>query len=307
MVGKRKSGRDINGILLLDKPTGVGSNRVLQASKRLFSANKAGHTGSLDPLATGLLPICLGNATRFAEYFLHTDKHYLATLKLGVTTDTLDSDGTVTSTRDVDVSQRNVDAELAAFRGKINQTPPMFSALKQDGKPLYKLARAGKQVERAARQMEVYELSAELIEPDVLQVEVKSSGGFYVRQLASDLGEALGCGAHITALRRMGVRELKVQDAVTLDTLNAMTPEERDELLYNSDLAVNPLPELVVTNEQAVGLLHGRKLKTDLPVVAGLVRAYTDSRIFLGVIYWSEEGLLKPRKMFAEHADLGFS
>jgi tRNA pseudouridine55 synthase len=307
MAGKRKTGRDINGILLLDKPTGIGSNRVLQTAKRLFNANKAGHTGSLDPLATGLLPICLGNATRFAEYFLHTDKYYQATLKLGITTDSFDSDGTVTGTSAVHVSQSNVEAEIAAFRGKISQTPPMFSALKQDGQPLYKLARAGKQVERAARQMEVFELSAELVEADVLQVEVKSSGGFYVRQLASDLGEALGCGAHITALRRMGVRELQVQDAVTLEGLTSMTIEEREKLLYASDLAVTPLPELVVTNEQAVGLLHGRKLKSEPPVAAGLVRAYTDNRVFLGVIYWSEDGLLKPRKMFAEHADLGFS
>jgi tRNA pseudouridine55 synthase len=307
MAGKRKTGRDINGILLLDKPTGIGSNRVLQATKRLFNANKAGHTGSLDPLATGLLPICLGNATRFAEHFLHTDKHYQATLKLGITTDTLDSDGVVSDSKVVHVSQSDVDAELTAFCGKISQIPPMFSALKQDGTPLYKLARAGKQVERAARQMEVYELTADLIEPDVLQIEVKSSGGFYVRQLASDLGEALGCGAHITALRRMGVRELKVHDAVTLDALGSMTADERDLLLQASDLAVKPLPELVVTNQQAVGLLHGRKLRTDAPVVAGLVRAYTENRVFLGVIDWSEEGLLKPRKMFADHADLGFN
>lgn len=307
MAGKRKTGRDINGILLLDKPTGVGSNRVLQACKRLFNANKAGHTGSLDPLATGLLPICLGNATRFAEYFLHTDKHYKATLKLGITTDSLDSDGVVVDTRKVNVSQRDVDREVDAFRGKISQTPPMFSALKQDGKPLYKLARAGKQVERTARQMEVYQLLAELVEPDVVQLEVKSSGGFYVRQLASDLGEALGCGAHITALRRMGVRELKVQDAITLDALDLISAEEREQLLYPSDLAVMPLPELVVTDQQAVGLLHGRKLKTEVPTTAGLVRAYTQSRIFLGVVDWSEDGLLKPRKMFADHADLGFS
>jgi tRNA pseudouridine55 synthase len=307
MTGKRKTGRDINGILLLDKPTGAGSNRVLQATKRLFNANKAGHTGSLDPLATGLLPICLGNATRFAEYFLHTDKHYQANLKLGITTDTLDSDGTVIDIRAVCVSQSDVDVELAAFRGKISQTPPMFSALKQDGKPLYKLARAGKEVERTARQMEVYELFAELVEPDVLQLEVKSSGGFYVRQLASDLGEALGCGAHIIALRRTGVRELRVEDAVTLDALGLMTAEEREQLLHASDLAVNLLPELVVTSEQAVGLLHGRKLKTEPPADAGLVRAYTKSRVFLGVIDWSEEGLLKPRKMFAEHANLDLS
>ena len=305
MVGKRKTGRDINGILLLDKPTRVGSNRVLQLAKRLFNANKAGHTGSLDPLATGLLPICFGNATRFAEYFLHTDKHYQATLKLGVTTDSLDSDGAIVNTRDVNVSQKDVDAALQAFRGKISQIPPMYSALKRSGTPLYKLARAGQEVERQPRQMEVYELSAELLEPEVLQLEVKSSGGFYVRQLASDLGEALGCGAHITALRRMGVRELKVQDAVTLETLEKMDAAQREQLLHPSDLAVNQLPELVVSKEQAIGLLYGKKLKTDSPpIAAGLIRAYTENRIFLGVVDWAEEGLLKPRKMFAEQADL---
>ncbi|MBT5030889.1 MAG: tRNA pseudouridine(55) synthase TruB [Proteobacteria bacterium] len=301
---KRNPKRDINGILLLDKPTGVGSNRVLQLAKRLFNANKAGHTGSLDPLATGLLPVCFGNATRFAEYFLHTDKHYQATLKLGVTTDSLDSDGAIVDTRDVNVSHNDVDAALQAFRGKISQIPPMYSALKRSGTPLYKLARAGQEVERQPRQMEVYELSAELLESEVLQLEVKSSGGFYVRQLASDLGEALGCGAHITALRRMGVRELEVQNAVTLEALESMDGAQREQLLHPVDLAVNGLPEFIVTKEQAVGLLYGRKLEINKPELAGLVRAYTQDRIFLGVVDWAAEGLLKPRKMLAEHADL---
>ena len=305
MRHKRNREGDINGILLLDKPAGAGSNRVLQLAKRLFNADKAGHTGSLDPLATGLLPICFGKATRFAEYFLHTDKHYQATLKLGVTTDSLDSDGSIVDTRDVNVSQKDVDAALQAFRGKIFQIPPMYSALKRSGTPLYKLARAGQQVERKARQKEVYELSAELIKPEILQLEVKSSGGFYVRQLASDLGEALGCGAHVTALRRVGVRELKVQDAVTLDALEALDVGEREQLLHPSDLAVNQLPELVVSKEQAIGLLYGKKLKTDsAPIAAGLVRAYAENRTFLGVVDWAKEGLLKPRKMFAEQADL---
>lgn len=191
----------------------MSSNKALQIVKHRFNASKAGHTGSLDPLATGLLPICFGQATKISEYLLHSHKRYQTVIKLGEVTDTLDSEGEVTKTSDVDVSDADIEQALEQFRGEIKQVPPMYSALKKDGQPLYKLARKGKVIERPARDMTVFELTAERLDPLHIKLNVHCSSGFYIRSLAHDLGQALGCGAHVVELRRTHIKSTEVQQA----------------------------------------------------------------------------------------------
>ena len=214
-------------MLLLDKPGGMTSNAALQKARRLLNAAKAGHTGTLDPMATGLLPLTFGEATKFSADLLNADKSYRATIKLGVTTTTGDADGTVVATREVDVSDEELQMTLSRFVGTIEQVPPMHSALKHDGQPLYKLARAGNEVERAPRQISVHRLTLVERREDELVVDVDCSKGTYVRVLAEDIGRALGCGAHLSALRRTRAGRLSVDDAVTLATLEALAPELR--------------------------------------------------------------------------------
>ena len=209
MARRRNRGRQVNGGLLLDKPIGITSNAALQRVKRLFNANKAGHTGSLDPLATGMLPLCLGEATKISSFLLSADKEYRACLKLGVITDSADAEGNVVETRPVaDYSESRVREVLKRFLGESSQIPPMHSAIKQNGQPLYKLAHQGIEVERKARDITIYSLELLRFEGDELEIAVRSSKGTYIRTLSEDIGEALGCGAHITALRRTGVGAL---------------------------------------------------------------------------------------------------
>ena len=202
---RRNRGRRVDGILLLDKPQGITSNEALQQVKRAYGAAKAGHTGSLDPLATGMLPICLGEATKFSQYMLDADKVYITTAKLGVRTDTGDAEGEVVSERPVAVGQADIEQALEQFRGEITQLPSMFSAIKVDGQPLYKLAREGKEVDRPSREVSIYRLELLDVRGDEVDLEVHCSKGTYIRTLVEDLGEVLGCGAHVTMLRRLSV------------------------------------------------------------------------------------------------------
>jgi len=251
----------ISGVLLLDKPEGFSSNAALGKAKWLIGERKAGHTGTLDPFATGLLPLCFGEATKFSADLLDADKAYVATARLGQRSSTGDTEGQIIEERAVDVTREQVDAVLTRFRGEIQQIPPMYSALKRDGKPLYELARQGIEVEREARRVRIIELTLLEFSPPVLRFSVACSKGTYVRVLAEDIGAALGCGAHLTALRRVAVGPLRIDDALTLTALEALTKDSRRALLSPLDALLASLPRLELDDVEAARFLHGQRLK----------------------------------------------
>ncbi|MCP3705005.1 MAG: tRNA pseudouridine(55) synthase TruB, partial [Alteromonas sp.] len=250
----RRRGRPVDGILLLDKPSGITSNDALQQVKRIYFAEKAGHTGALDPLATGMLPICLGEATKFSQFLLDSDKRYRVVAKLGERTNTSDSDGEIVETRDVNVSMEQLERAIAHFRGDTMQVPSMFSALKHQGKPLYEYAREGIDVPREPRKITVYEISLLAFNGCDVEMEVHCSKGTYIRTIVDDMGEMLGCGAHVTGLRRIGVSHYPMEKVVTLEYIEQLLEQARsqdiqprellDPLLMPLDSAVQDLPEV---------------------------------------------------------------
>lgn len=256
--------RAVHGVLLLDKPLGLSSNDALQKAKRLYRAEKAGHTGTLDPLATGLLPLCFGAATKFSQVSLDADKRYTATLKLGETTTTADAEGEVTSTREVRVTREQIEAACTRFTGAIDQVPPMHSALKKDGKALYEYARAGQEVEREARNVTIHSIDILDWQYDRLVIDVRCSKGTYIRTLAEDIGEALGCGAHLSALRRTGSGPLTLAGSVTLEQLTAQTEAERHALLQPADTLLADCPLVRLNDEDAGRFLSGVRRRTPL-------------------------------------------
>lgn len=276
----KRSWRTVDGVLLLDKSSGMTSNDALQKARRLFSAAKAGHTGTLDPLASGLLPICFGEATKFAADLLDADKTYEAELRLGVTTDTLDAEGQILLTRPVAVSSADLEAVLPRFRGEIDQVPPMYSALKRDGRPLYELARQGIEVERAVRRVTVHALELLAFGGDTLRLRVSCSKGTYVRTLAADIGEALGCGAHLTALRRVAVGALAIEAAVTLEAIATALDGERDSLLSPPDALLSSLPAIDLDADAAARFGHGNPVTAE--GAEGKCRVYAAGRL-LGI------------------------
>ncbi len=290
--------RKLDGVLLLDKPVGPSSSAVLQAVKRLLEAEKAGHAGTLDPLASGLLPLLFGEATKFAQFGLDSIKEYRAQIRLGVSTDTGDAEGKVLERLPVQVDQAGLEQALARFRGAIEQVPPMHSALKHQGQPLYALARAGKTVERAARSVTVHEL--ELLEraEDVLHLRIRCSKGTYVRQLAVDLGLALGTVGHLEALRRTAVAGFRLDQAVALDDLQALGPEARRAWLLPPDSLLEDLPRLDLTED-----LEGRFLNGQMVALAaaghGPCRVYGKSGILLGVGEGGPGEELRPARLIA--------
>ncbi|MBP0589926.1 tRNA pseudouridine(55) synthase TruB [Paraburkholderia sp. LEh10] len=294
--------RALDGVLLLDKPVGLSSNDALIRAKRLYLAKKAGHTGTLDPLASGLLPLCFGEATKFSQDLLDADKTYEATMRLGVRTTTGDAEGEAIGTRELTCDQAAVEQALATFRGDIVQVPPMYSALKRDGKPLYEYARAGQTVEREGRQVTIHTL--ELIAcalPDVT-FRVTCSKGTYVRTLAEDIGEALGCGAHLVMLRRTGVGTLTLAHSVTLDALSDATESERDAWLQPVDALLSTFPRVQLDVEATRRFLHGQRLRlADLAVdnelrQAERARVYSCEDKLLGVARVTE-GVLAPERL----------
>lgn len=297
---KQKRGRRVDGILLLDKPAGLTSNAALQEAKRAFDAAKAGHTGSLDPIATGLLPVCFGEATKLSGFFLSADKRYHAVFKLGVATDTGDSEGTVTSRSSVDVDEARIEREVAAFRGDFEQIPSMYSAIKKDGKPLYELARQGIEVERPARPVTVYSLEWQLLADDRLAVTLHCSSGFYVRSLADDLGAALGCGAHVNTLTRTAVGGFKLEDAFTLEYIKSLTEDKArlDDLLIAGDRGLGHLPGIDLTTDAAYYLVRGQPVRAAELPRTGLVRLYTEEVGFLGVGQVLGDGRVAPKRLF---------
>jgi tRNA pseudouridine55 synthase len=284
----------IDGALLLDKPVGLSSNRALQEAKKLLGAKKAGHAGTLDPLASGLLLVLVGEGTKFAGPMLDADKEYLATVKLGATTSTADAEGEVLEERPVRVSAEQVAAALAKFRGPIEQTPPMHSALKRDGVPLYRLARAGRSVERRPRRVEIHELELLQCAPPILELRVRCSKGTYIRVLAEDIGTALGTGAHLAALRRTASGRFHVRDAATLAELRVM-PNKRAALLPLRVL-LEGLPSAELDAAAEARLRNGQPLKIS-GLEEGLCALYRADGGVIGLAEAQREGLLKALRL----------
>ena len=298
----RKRGRDIHGVFLLDKPQGMSSNDIMQKVKRIFQANKAGHTGALDPLATGMLPICLGEATKFSQFLLDADKRYLATAKLGERTDTSDAEGQIVETREVKVKTPEILTALEQFRGDILQVPTMFSALKHNGKPLYEYARQGITVEREARPITIFELNFIEYNAPYLTLEVHCSKGTYIRTLVDDLGEVLGCGAHVTMLRRTAVADYPTEKMLDWNTLQALAESQDlsllDTLLLPMDTAVAKLPTLTLNESQTQGIRFGQRVKFDNPnSLQGQVRLFSHENRFLGVAVIDENNVIRPQRL----------
>lgn len=298
MVHARQPRRRLDGVLLLDKPGGMSSNAALQAARRLFRAEKAGHTGTLDPMATGLLPLAFGEATKFSQLLLDADKRYLARLELGVRTDTGDADGEVMRRSAVAVDGAALLGALARMRGEIVQIPPMHSALKRGGVPLYKLARRGVVVERAPRRVRIGALDIVAWQGTRLELDVLCSKGTYIRSLADDLGEALGCGAHLTALRRTAIGRFEVAQAVALHDLERLDEAARELLLAPVDALVADMPRVDLEAEPAGRFRNGQPVRFPGLAAGELVRAYAAGR-FLGLGLAKADGLVAPQRLVA--------
>ena len=277
-----RNARPLDGVLLFDKPLALSSNTALQKVRRLFQAEKAGHTGTLDPLATGLLPICFGEATKFSTALLDADKTYRALVKLGQTTTTGDAEGEVTSSCAVALDEAQVREALRNFMGEIQQTPPMHSALKHQGKPLYEYIRNGETIERASRSVTIHELVLERFADDEMEITVRCSKGTYVRTLAEDIGQALGCGAHLRGLRRTAIARFRLEQAHSLPELEAMTMPQREACLLPLDCLLQDLPVLELDAVQMTRIAQGQRLAIDAELPDGKVRLYGDGR-FIGV------------------------
>lgn len=299
-MARKRRGRNVNGILLLNKPQGVTSNRILQMAKRHFYAAKAGHTGSLDPLATGLLPICFGEATKFSQFLLDADKTYRVTAKLGERTDSADADGTVIETKSINFTQAQFDQVLEQFTGDIMQTPSMFSALKKDGQPLYKLARQGITVEREARPVTIFSIECLAQTKDTFSLEVACSKGTYIRNLVDDIGQELGCGAHVTILERITSGHFSHENWYDWDVIEQITDyDQLDACLLPVDAMVPNLPAVSLTDDESYYLLHGQPITlADLPE-AELIKIYDPQQQFLGLARINEDGQLAPKRLIA--------
>ncbi len=304
MAKRRPRGRDLNGILLLDKSSGVSSNGALQMAKKMFAAAKAGHTGSLDPLATGMLPICFGEATKFSQFLLESDKSYRVTAKLGVTTETGDADGNVVETTVVNASSAQIETALLSFKGDIEQIPSMYSAIKHEGVPLYKLAREGITVERKPRPVTIYDLRVLRIDGDEVEFEVDCSKGTYVRSLVEDTGAILGCGGHVTALHRLSAGPYPAERMLTLEQLGKIKEtggfEAIDELLLPLSTSVADWPRVELGDNAAYYLQQGQPVMASDRPLDGWVSVYqASSGEFLGVGEVLEDGRIAPRRLIA--------
>ncbi len=298
MVRKRK-GDAVSGVLLLDKPAGLSSNNALQKAKWLLHAAKAGHGGTLDPMATGLLPLLLGEATKFSSDLLEADKSYRAWVQLGVRTTTADADGEVIETRPVSVTGADIEGAVARFVGDIEQIPPMVSALKREGQPLYVYARQGIEIERQARHVHIARIEVLQVEEERARfcMDVDCSKGTYIRTLAEDIGGVLGCGAHLCGLTRTRVGVLTLAQAITLPALEALSPQERRDALQPADTLLQGLPRVALDESRARLFAHGGQI--DLGGTPGLKRVYGPSDQLLGTAELDTRGMLNPRRLIA--------
>ena len=291
----------VNGMLLLDKPSGLSSNQALQQAKRLINAQKAGHTGSLDPIATGLLPLCFGQATKISAWFLNADKCYEVEVQFGIKTDSGDCAGAVIEQPDTNISLPNLtqlDNVLQQFCGQIEQVPPMYSALKRNGEPLYKLARQGIEVARKARQVTVYALSIIDFRSRSVVLRVFCSKGFYIRSLAMDIGDALGCGGHVIALRRVAAGNFTIEQAVTLEQLAELqSPAHRQQLLIPADHALDDMPKVTLSEKTAYYFCQGQTVQALTQPKLGMARVYV-GQTFLGLGEATTERTILPKRLF---------
>ena len=301
MAQVKRIRRQVHGVLVLDKPRGFSSNAALQKVRWLLNAEKAGHTGSLDPLATGVLPLCFGEATKFSQYLLDADKGYRTVAQLGVTTTTGDAEGEVLERRAVSVDEAAIQSALPAFRGEIEQIPPMYSALKRDGQPLYKLARAGEVVEREARSVTIARLELLALQEDRATLEVACSKGTYVRTLVEDLGARLGCGAHVAELRRTQAGPFGLTQAISLEELEAAHAEggaeALDRFLLPVDSGLEHWPLVQLTQHSAYYWLHGQPVRAANAPKFGLMRVQDDQGRFIGIGEIDDEGQVAPRRL----------
>lgn len=289
----------VNGILLLDKPKGMTSNAALQQAKRLLKARKAGHTGSLDPMATGLLPLCLGEGTKASKFLLEADKRYWTTLQLGQETTTGDAEGEVVEQAPVTVSQSDVQAVLERFTGEIEQVPSVYSAIKQSGEPLYKKARRGEDVPAPeARQVTIHAIRLMALSEGRLELDVQCSKGTYIRTLATDIGRALGCYAHLAELRRTASGPFRIEDAVTLEALEAVALPERRAMMLPVDEALADFPAVDLGETAAYYLLQGQPVMVPKAPEAAFLRLYDDDGQFLGVGTTLADGRVAPKRLF---------
>ncbi|MFD2167144.1 tRNA pseudouridine(55) synthase TruB [Thalassotalea euphylliae] len=306
-MARRRKGRPVNGIVLLDKPLEISSNSAVQQVKRLYFAQKAGHTGALDPLATGMLPVCLGEGTKFSQFLLDTDKTYVVTAKLGIRTTTSDADGDVVSEKPVDISEEVLMAALDKFRGKSQQVPSMYSALKYQGQPLYKYAREGIEVPREARDIEVFNLEVLRYEGDEVDLELHVSKGTYIRTIVDDLGELLGCGAHVSMLRRISVGHYPRDKMVTLEALEELLHKAKsedtlpstylDNVLLPMETALEGMPSVEVDMASVQYLRHGNPVQASGAPADGFVQVYDELGEFLGVGQINDDGLVAPKRI----------
>lgn len=301
MAQVKRIRRAVSGIILLDKPRGLTSNAALQKVRWLLNAEKAGHTGSLDPLATGVLPLCFGEATKFSQYLLDADKGYETVAQLGVTTTTADAEGEVLERRPVDVSQAQLEAILPRFRGDIQQVPPMYSALKRDGQPLYKLARAGEVVEREPRSVTIARLELLSLDADKARLSVACSKGTYIRTLVEDIGRELGCGAHVAELRRTQAGPFELSQTVSLEVLEQAHAdggaEAIDAFLHPVDSGLEHWPLLQFSEHSAFYWLHGQPVRAPEAPMFGMVRVQDHNGRFIGIGEVSEDGRIAPRRL----------
>ncbi len=304
-MARRRRGLPVNGVLLLDKPKGMSSNHALQRVRRLLEAQKAGHTGTLDPMATGILPICLGEATKFSAHLLEADKVYRTRVELGVITDSGDAEGAVIERREVpELTAEQVERALSRFRGEIEQVPPMYSALKYQGKKLYELAREGRHVERAARRINVYDARLLSLDDRAFELEVSCSKGTYIRTLAEDIGLVLGCGAHISALRRLKTGPFGADTMWTLDALEQLDDQAaREAQLMPVDVLVEHLPSQVVDEQAYQRLSHGQsaQLETSAFTPNTLMRLYHAS-VFIGLGVVKGDNEVAPKRLLSSVA-----
>lgn len=286
--------------MLLDKPLGFSSNQALQRVKWLLQAAKAGHTGTLDPLATGLLPLCFGEATKFAHYLTDADKTYRATIKLGVTTTTGDAEGAVLNTLPVNVTSNQFDEACRKFVGVISQVPPMYSALKHEGKALYEYAREGVEIERKVRTVTIHAIEVLSFAGDVAEIEVTCTKGTYIRTLAEDIGVDLGCGAHLIGLRRTATASYDIAEAITLEAFEALSSEERLAKLAPPETAVDYLPSVMLDADSAFYLMQGQAVWRSGNIPVGLLRLYDERNVFLGLGEQQSDGKIAPKRLMQQ-------
>ena len=295
---KKSLKREIDGVFLLNKPLGFSSNQALKKIQWLFNAKKAGHTGTLDPMASGLLPICIGEATKFSHRLLEANKTYIATIQLGVTTTTGDQEGEVVNQKDVVLKPNQLEETLQKFTGDITQIPPMFSALKFEGKPLYEYARQGIEIERKSRQVTIYDITLNKIEESIVILEVSCSKGTYIRTLAEDIGHALGCGAYLKGLERTQTGNFQLSDALTIEAIEAMSMASREETLLPVDALLEGLSSIQLTLTETEAIKKGQAIdfngKND-----NELRLYGASGQFLGVGQPDLQGRLFPKRLIA--------